>query len=97
MSIIAHPHVTLWNGRWGVLTQTGQVVPALRIYLWHRKGATFETLFKRYPGLGPAKVLSAVAFAYDNPDTMAAEERGADLVTANPQGKLRAKRPSGAP
>jgi hypothetical protein len=37
-----------------------------RIYDWYRKGIPAETLIKRYPELGAAKVLSALAFAHDN-------------------------------
>lgn len=62
-NIIEHPHVELVDGRWYV---AGSKVPASRIFFWHQKGTTFEVLFKRYPKLGPAKVLSAVAFCYDN-------------------------------
>jgi hypothetical protein len=32
-----------------------------------------ETLLKRYPALGPARVLDALAFAYDNPDVVEAD------------------------
>lgn len=63
MPVIEHPHVELIDGRWFV---KGSKVPVLRIYEAHRRGIEFETLFKRYPMLGPAKVLSAVAFCYDN-------------------------------
>jgi uncharacterized protein (DUF433 family) len=62
--VIAHPHVALdSSGRWVI---EGTRIPVIRIYTWHRKGVTFETLFKRYPSLTAAQILSAVAFAYDN-------------------------------
>jgi hypothetical protein len=32
-----------------------------------------ETLLKRYPSLGPAKVLDALAFAFDNMDLVEAD------------------------
>ena len=44
----------------------GTKVPVRRLWAWHRKGVTVETLVKRYPTLGPAKILSALAFCYDN-------------------------------
>jgi len=40
------------------------------LWSWHRRGTTIETLLKRYPQLGPARVLDALAFAYDNEDLM---------------------------
>lgn len=45
-----------------------------RLWAWHIKGINVETLVKRYPTLGPAKVLDALAFAYDNQELMAAAE-----------------------
>ena len=44
----------------------GTKVPVRRLWAWHRKGVSVETLVKRYPSLGWAKVLGALAFAYDN-------------------------------
>ena len=41
--------------------------------MWYRGGASVETLVKRYPALGPARVLDALAFAYDNADLIAAD------------------------
>lgn len=43
------------------------------MWAWHRKGVTVETLIKRYPQLGPAKVLDALAFSYDNQDVIDAD------------------------
>jgi uncharacterized protein (DUF433 family) len=51
----------------------GTRVPVRRLWAWHRKGVSVETLIKRYPNLGPSKVLCALAFAYDNQDLMAAD------------------------
>jgi len=51
----------------------GTKVPVRRLWAWHRKGVTVETLVKRYPALGPAKVLCALAFAYDNQDVLEAD------------------------
>jgi uncharacterized protein (DUF433 family) len=44
----------------------GTRVPVRRLFAWHRQGTAVETLLKRYPQLGPARVLDALAFAYDN-------------------------------
>src|SRR3954451_1996375 len=44
----------------------GTRVPVRRLFTWHRQGTTVETLLKRYPQLGPARLLDALAFAYDN-------------------------------
>lgn len=61
----------------------GTKVPVRRLWAWHRKGVTVETLVKRYPALGPAKVLCALAFAYDNQDVLEADlERERALLNA---------------
>lgn len=44
----------------------GTRIPVRRLWAWHRSGITVDTLLRRYPQLGPARVLSALAFAYDN-------------------------------
>ncbi len=51
----------------------GTRVPVRRLWSWHRRGTTIETLLKRYPQLGPAKILDALAFAYDNEDLVEAD------------------------
>jgi hypothetical protein len=43
------------------------------LWAWHRGGTTIETLLKRYPQLGPAKILDALAFAYDNQELVEAD------------------------
>jgi uncharacterized protein (DUF433 family) len=65
--LVPHPHVrcdvhTL-NGSPYV---AGSKVPVRRLWSWHRTGVPVDKLMKRYPQLGPAKVLDALAFAYDN-------------------------------
>ncbi len=73
---IMHPHVEagpeLLGGSPVVV---GTKIPVRRLWSWHRKGVSVETLLKRYPTLGPSRVLSALAFAYDNQELM-----GADLA-----------------
>lgn len=51
----------------------GTRVPVRRLWAWHRKGVSVETLVKRYPSLGWAKILGALAFAYDNQDVVEAD------------------------
>src|SRR5262249_8671044 len=48
-------------------------VPVRRLWAWHRGGASVETLIKRYPNLGPARILDALAFAYDNQELIEAD------------------------
>jgi uncharacterized protein (DUF433 family) len=71
---VAHPHVEshpdLLGGSPVVV---GTKIPVRRLWSWHKKGVSVETLLKRYPALGPSRVLSALAFAYDNQDLMSAD------------------------
>ncbi len=73
-ALIPHPHVEVRDDLLsGSPVVRGTRVPVRRLWAWHRKGVTVETLIKRYPALGPSKVLDALAFAYDNQDVMAAD------------------------
>lgn len=71
---VAHPHVRC-DGK--VLAGSphveGSRVPVRRLWTWHRGGASVDTLVKRYPKLGAARILDALAFAYDNPELMEAD------------------------
>lgn len=71
---VHHPHVDV---RDDVLSGSpivrGTRVPVRRLWAWHRRGVTVETLVKRYPALGPARVLGALSFAYDNQELMAVD------------------------
>ena len=59
----------------------GSRVPVRRVYAFFRDGAKVETILKRYPQLGPAKVLDALAFALDNPEVIQADiEREHELL-----------------
>lgn len=66
-----YPHIIKIGERWYV---EGSKVPVHRIWCWFRRGTTAETLFKRYPNLGCAKILTALAFAYDNQEEMGRED-----------------------
>jgi uncharacterized protein (DUF433 family) len=72
-AIVAHPHVELLPLGWVV---NGSKVVVRRLWCWHRGGTSVETLMRRYPNLGPAKVLDALAFAYDNREAIEAELEG---------------------
>jgi hypothetical protein len=44
-----------------------------RLYAWHRQGTTVETLLRRYPQVGAARLFDALAFAYDNLELVTAD------------------------
>jgi uncharacterized protein (DUF433 family) len=59
----------------------GTRIPVRRLFAWHRQGTTVETLLRRYPQLGPARLLDALSFAYDNLDLITADlERERELL-----------------
>lgn len=64
---VPHPHVrcdpSVLNGSPHVV---GSRVAVRRLWNWHRGGTSIDTIVRRYPNLGPARVLDALAFAYDN-------------------------------
>jgi hypothetical protein len=72
-------------------------VPVRRLWVWHRGGTSVETLLRRYPNLGPARILDALAFAYDNQDLIEAdiareqalfEKQGGPTIGARPLSQL---------
>ena len=76
---IAHPHVEIDDA--GSPIVKGSRVPVRRLFAWHRQGTTVETLLRRYPQLGPARVLDALSFAHDNIELVAADlEREKQLL-----------------
>ena len=95
---VPHPHV---RAELSVLAGSphvaGSRVPVRRLWAWHRGGTSVETLVKRYPNLGPARILDALAFAYDNQDVIEADlareqalfvRRGGPSVGARPLSQL---------
>lgn len=95
---VPHPHVrvdaTVLAGSPHVI---GSRVPVRRLWAWHRGGTTVETLVRRYPNLGPARILDALAFAYDNQDLVEAdlareqllfEKAGGPTIGARPLSQL---------
>jgi len=99
---IAHPHVEVREDLLGGSPVVkGTRVPVRRLWAWHRKGVSVETLVKRYPQLGWSKVLGALAFAYDNEDVVEADlDRERALLESEPEpvpGKMdQTKLPFGA-
>jgi uncharacterized protein (DUF433 family) len=78
--LVPHPHVTvdpLVMG--GSPLVRGTRVPVRRLWAWHQRGLPVATIVARYSMLGPARVLDALSFAYDNKDLIEADlarERG---------------------
>jgi len=67
------------------------------LWAWHRGGASVETLLRRYPNLGPARILDALSFAYDNQELIQAdvdreqalfEKQGGPTVGARPLAQM---------
>jgi hypothetical protein len=48
-------------------------VPVRRLWSFYRKGVNIDTLLRRFPRLGAAKILDALAFAYDNEEVVLAD------------------------
>jgi uncharacterized protein (DUF433 family) len=71
---VAHPHVVVAATMLaGSPTIAGTRVPVRRLWAWHKGGTSVETLMRRYPQLGPARVLDALSFAYDNEELVEAD------------------------
>ncbi len=65
--LVPHPHVRSDSRLLGGSPHVaGSRVPVRRLWAWHQAGVPIDKLMKRYPSLGPAKVLDALSFAYDN-------------------------------
>jgi uncharacterized protein (DUF433 family) len=91
--LIPHPHVRVdRNVMGGSPYIVGTRVPVRRLWAFYRNGATVDTLIKRYPQLGAAKVFDALAFAWDNAEVIEADiAREARLLqTDAPRGGGRA-------
>jgi uncharacterized protein (DUF433 family) len=74
--LIPHPHVRVEaHVLGGSPYVVGSRVPVRRLWAFYARGASAETLLKRYPKLGPAKVFDALAFALDNPEVIEADAR----------------------
>lgn len=72
--LVPHPHVRCDSRLLGGSPHVdGSRVPVRRLWAWHRAGVSIDKLLKRYPRLGPARVLDALSFAYDNRDVVEAD------------------------
>ncbi len=85
--LIPHPHVRVDpNVLGGSPHVVGSRVPVRRLWTFFRNGTPVETILRRYPKLGPAKVFDALAFAADNPEVVEADlEREATLLEKSGQ------------
>ena len=74
MILVPHPHVRVdASVLAGSPYVVGSRVPVRRLWAFYKKGVSLDTLLRRYPRLGPAKILDALAFAYDNEEVMLAD------------------------
>lgn len=74
MILVPHPHVRVDASVLGGSPYVvGSRVPVRRLWAFYKKGVSLDTLLRRYPRLGPAKILDALAFAYDNEEVMLAD------------------------
>jgi uncharacterized protein (DUF433 family) len=80
--LIPHPHVRIDPSILGGSPHiSGSRVPVRRIFAFYRDGARVETILRRFPQLGAAKVFDALAFALDNPEVIDADDaRERDLL-----------------
>jgi len=76
----------------GIPYVAGSRVPVRRLWAFYRDGASIERILKRYPQLGPAKVLDALAFALDNPEVLEADIAREQEILAR-AGQRERKRP----
>jgi uncharacterized protein (DUF433 family) len=94
--LVPHPHVRVdQNVLGGSPYVAGSRVPVRRLFAFFRDGASVERILKRYPQLGPAKVLDALAFALDNPEVMDADIGREQEILAR-AGQRERRRPGGA-
>lgn len=68
---VHYPHIVMDSSGSPVIEGTSVLVR--RLFSWHRQGTTVETLLRRYPQLGPARIFTALAFAYDNQELITAD------------------------
>lgn len=72
--LVPHPHVRVDPAVLGGSPHVvGSKVPVRRIFTFFRDGVRVETILKRFPQLGAARVLDALAFALDNPEVIDAD------------------------
>jgi uncharacterized protein (DUF433 family) len=74
----------------------GSRVPVRRLWSFYRKGVTLDTLLRRFPRLGPAKILDALAFAYDNEEVVLADIQREEQLLDRAEPKEKAAQATGA-
>jgi uncharacterized protein (DUF433 family) len=89
MVLVPHPHVRVdANVLGGSPYVVGSRVPVRRLWAFYRKGITIDTLLRRFPRLGAAKIFDALAFGYDNEEVMVADiQREEQLLDRVESGK----------
>ncbi|MCU0692871.1 MAG: DUF433 domain-containing protein [Polyangiaceae bacterium] len=91
---VPHPHVRCDPNKFGGSPYvTGSGVLVRRLWAWHRGGTSLETLMRRYPRLGPAKVLDALAFAWDNRELIEDDLAREQALVAHEKGTTVGLRP----
>ena len=106
--LVPHPHVRIdAQVLGGSPYVVGSRVLVRRLFAFYRNGVKIETLLRRFPQVGAAKLFDALAFALDNPEVMevdlAREQEMLERVTrkgpARPKGPEQIELPfaSGAP
>jgi len=81
--LVPHPHVRVDQSVLGGSPYVvGSRVPVRRLFGFFEGGASVERILKRYPQLGVAKVLDALAFALDNPEVIEADARREEEILA---------------
>lgn len=86
--VVHHPHVEVRDDVLGgsPCVRGHRSLPVRRLWAWHRKGVSIETLVKRYPLLGWAVVLDVLSFAHDNEELMEADlDRERALFESEPE------------
>lgn len=72
--LVPHPHVRVDPKVLGGSPHViGSRVPVRRLWAFYRSGTPIETLIRRFPQLGPAKIFDALAFAFDNEEVVEAD------------------------
>ncbi len=93
--LVPHPHVRVDPGVLGGSPYVvGSRVPVRRLWAFYRGGVSLERILKRYPQLGPAKVLDALAFAFDNQEVVEADLRQEETLLARDEGATRRQNPA---
>lgn len=71
---VPYPHIEIHpEVLGGSPTIGGTRIPVRRIWSWYSRGVSVEVLIRRYPSIGPAKLLSALAFSFDNRELIDAD------------------------